>query len=218
VSDTPGGRSDKAADAGGQVTPPVALPLGTAPAEVKPEATPADTQAVANTPGTLSWVGPKEVKIGDVFEVQLVTHGATGARTLPVNLRYSRDSIEVVTVEQGEQPGSQAAGGAGFSRQIDASAGVIRMNTLYPNGLNGNAVVSRMKFKALRAGPATLAVRSGPEGAPSGGEPDTQDDADPLILKLVVKPAIRPDAVAPPAKPEIQSDDRPLLLKLTSKL
>ena len=131
--------------------------------------------------GKLIWVSPQEVRAGDTFELLLQAQGAKGVRTLPINLHYVENLFQVVAVEQGESSGTTS----GFSRQIDTQAGVIRMNTLYPAGLNGNASIAKIKLKALQAGIAEFFFVS--NGASADESLTVSGMALPETLKLIVK-------------------------------
>lgn len=105
--------------------------------------------------------GPASVKAGETFEVLLQLQATQPLRGLPIQFRYGKDKLELVSVEEGElfkQGGVQTS----FTKTLDpaqatVSAGVLR-NTA--TGAMGQGDAIKLRFKALAAGVGEIDVTS----------------------------------------------------------
>ena len=118
---------------------------------------PPGTSAVSGP--TVRWDGPAQVKVGETFTVSLELQTNQPLRGAPVQLRYPKEQLELVDLQEGDlfkQGGAQT----NFTKTVDlaagqASAGVLRTTATGATG-KGNAFV--LRFKALAAGSADVAL------------------------------------------------------------
>ena len=107
----------------------------------------------------LQWSGPSQVKAGETFVVTLDLKTDQPLRGAPLQLAYSKERLELLSIDEGElfkQGGAQTS----FTKAIDAvagraSAGVLRNQA---TGATGQGNVLTLRLKALSAGPAELSV------------------------------------------------------------
>ncbi|MDR7335402.1 cohesin domain-containing protein [Roseateles asaccharophilus] len=135
-------------------------PKGSPTPEARADAAPADAPAVpgrlaAVTGGELSlgWRNPPRVKVGDVFEVDLVGQFPNPVRGLNMSMRFDPKQVELIDIQQGGF-WAQAGGEVSFSRAVDAANnqlqfGIIRKQA---QGVEGEGEVVRLRLKALREG------------------------------------------------------------------
>ena len=105
--------------------------------------------------------GPASAKVGDVVRVSLDLNSAVGLRGLPLQLSYNKELLSLVVVQEGEffsQDGEKTS----FTQTIQAADGIARAGVLRntASAVSGKGTVYTLQFKALKAGPATLAVTS----------------------------------------------------------
>ena len=108
---------------------------------------------------SLKWQGPPEVRLGEVFVATLEMTSSAPLRGAPVQLRYSANSLQLVSVEEGEffkSDGAQTS----FTHAVDAQAGAARLGVLrnQATGAKGQGAVARLRMKAISAGPAEISV------------------------------------------------------------
>jgi len=117
--------------------------------------------AAAGPPPVLHMTGPASAKVGDVVRVSLDLNSAVGLRGLPLQLSYNKELLSLVVVQEGEffsQDGEKTS----FTQTIQAADGIARAGVLRntASAVSGKGTVYTLQFKALKAGPATLAVTS----------------------------------------------------------
>ena len=119
-----------------------------------PEAAPTSGRLAAITGGELGlgWRSPPRVRVGDVFEVDLVGQFPNAVRGLNFAMRFDPKAMELVDIQHGAfwAQGSEVS----FSRAVDAASnqlqfGVIRKQA---QGVEGEGTVAHLKLKALREG------------------------------------------------------------------
>jgi len=119
------------------------------------------SKAVEPAGPTAQWVGAGEVKVGETLTATLNLQTPQALRGVPVRVAYSKDKLELLGIEEGDLF-RQGGAPTSFTKAIEASvgqatAGVLR-NQL--SGATGQGSFVVLKFKALAAGPAEIAVRS----------------------------------------------------------
>lgn len=119
--------------------------------------TPAAPQATIS----LRWQGPAELAVGETGVATLELSSTVALRGGPVSLRYPADRIQLLAVEEGNFF-NQAGAATSFSQSVDAQAGVVRAGVLrnQATGAQGQGTLVRVRFKALKAGIAEVAVVS----------------------------------------------------------
>lgn len=116
-----------------------------------------EQQTLSHT--ALQWIGPGQVKAGDTFMVGLGILGGPPLRGIPIQMAYSRDTVEVLSIEESDhfrQGGEPTA----FTKSVDAgngraSAAVLRNSA---SAATGAGQVLAVRLRALRAGPAELSL------------------------------------------------------------
>lgn len=141
-------------------------------------------EVVPAGPMRLTWQGPTEVKVGDVFTVTLNATSASPLRGAPVELAFPSAVLDVADVLEGTYF-KQGDGTTSFTHAVNTadnriSTGILGSN---PAGTAGQGSLLQLRLKAKTAGPALLAVTAvkpiAVGGAPAVGDLPT--------LKLEVK-------------------------------
>jgi general secretion pathway protein D len=183
-----GGRAQSAepADAAKPLPSPAAAPTVTAPPPMMGEAR---GSAAALPPASIvaRLKGPAEAQVGDTFLVSLDVETALPLRGGPIKLSYPRDKLTLLDVVEGDLL-RRAPGNVVFYKTIDPAKGEARIETLRAeaNGVTGQGTLATLRFKALAAGSAEVAVTSF-EPAIMGEFSATRPQA-PSNLKVQVKP------------------------------
>jgi len=153
-------RSAQAASASAAPGPqPAALGAPVSPAP--PGAVGTAVGAPASPPPTLRLQGPASAKVGDIVRVTIELDSSVGLRGLPLQVSFSKEQLALVVVEEGgffSKDGEKTS----FTQSVQAGDGVARAGVLR-NGAtaaSGKGTVYTLQFKALKPGPATLAVTS----------------------------------------------------------
>jgi general secretion pathway protein D len=135
---------------------------------------------------SLRWQGPAELAVGETGVATLELSSTVALRGGPVSLRYPADRIQLLAVEEGSFF-NQAGAATSFSQAVDAQAGMVRAGILrnQATGAQGQGTLVRVRFKALKAGPAELAVVSLEPVSLGDPLPPT---ALPMPLRINVKP------------------------------
>ena len=121
-----------------------------------PAAWGAPAEPLAKTP-SLSWEAPEQVRAGEQFSAVLRLSSHQPLRGLPLLLGFDTQTLQVVTVKEGEFF-KQANGRTVFNQRVDASAGKIVVSVVRQSvsgrdpGINGAGGVVVVTFKALKAG------------------------------------------------------------------
>ena len=99
--------------------------------------------------------------VGETGVATLELSSTVALRGGPVSMRYSPDRIQLLAVEEGTFF-NQAGVATSFSQAVDAQAGMVRAGVLrnQATGAQGQGALLRLRFKALKAGPAEIAVVS----------------------------------------------------------
>lgn len=138
----------------------------------------------AAAPG-LKWVVPSEVKVGDTFVATLSLSSPAALRGAPVQLAFTKDTLTVVDVEEGDFF-KQGGATTSFSRAIDAAAGRVQAGALrnQATGAMGQGSVLTLRLKATAAGTAELSVLG---AQPLGLDAAVPALALPPAIKILVK-------------------------------
>jgi general secretion pathway protein D len=104
-------------------------------------------------------VGPASVRAGEAFDVTLELDAAAPLRGMPVQLSYDRAHLALESIEEGgyfSQDGARTS----FTRNIQPADGIARAGVLRnaATSVAGRGTVYKLRFKALAAGGATIAV------------------------------------------------------------
>ncbi|MGE0331380.1 MAG: cohesin domain-containing protein [Ramlibacter sp.] len=144
-----------------------------APAPAAPAASPAPQRAAAAVPApaaspaagqvlsgpiALNWVGPAQVKVGEQFSAVLRVSSQGALRGLPLMMGFDPQSLQVVSVQEGEFF-KQAGGRTSFSQRVDPAQGRVFVAAVRQGaagadaGINGTGSVATVTFKAMKANP-----------------------------------------------------------------
>lgn len=123
--------------------------------------TSAETQAQA-AGFALSFQGPAQLKVGEEATVVLQAKSDVPLTALPLNLRFTPDTLQIVGVNEGDyfQQGNAVSS---FTHAVRAKEGRLSLGLLsnVSQGVTGEGDVVSLRVKALAAGPASIAVHSG---------------------------------------------------------
>lgn len=105
----------------------------------------------------LLFSGPKAVKVGEEFTVVLRAASGLPLAGLPMDLRFSRETLEVTGVLEGGYFGTAGASSS-FTHAVNAAEGRISVGLLgqAENGVAADGEVLLIRLKALASGPAEL--------------------------------------------------------------
>ena len=156
-------QADKATDKTAKPSATDASAAASAPAAaVVPvnAAAPATTPAAkAAAPGgniALVWQAPAQVKVGEQFSAVLRVNAGTPVGSMPLLLGYDAQSLQVVSVQEGDFF-KQGGGQTSFSQRVDPAAGKIYAASVRKaaaggdSGINGSGSMLVVTFKALKA-------------------------------------------------------------------
>lgn len=116
---------------------------------------PAPGEAQVQAQAALSLSAPAEVKIGDTFAVQVNLKAAKAVRGVPLQLQFSRDTLQIVDAEEGaflKQNGAATSS----TRTLEQAQGRASMAVLrnVADGARGEGTLMTFRFKAIAAGNA----------------------------------------------------------------
>lgn len=153
----------------GAKPPAPAVPVGggAAPAVMPPPAVGSvaqqdpTQQAPAPAPVSLQLQMPGEVKVGEIFAVQVNVKSGLPLRGLPVQLEFSPQLLQVMDAEEGpffKQDGVAVS----KTRTLEQAVGHASMSVLRNSmeGAQGSGTVAAFRFKALAAGDAAISLIS----------------------------------------------------------
>ncbi len=130
-------------------------PVGKAP--TVPNGDVAEKAVAAEPSLTLSLAAPAEVKVGDIFEVNVNVKAGEPIRGVPVQLQFPKQKLQIMEANEGAflKQGNGAVSATKVLQQTEgkASMAVLR-NTA--EGAKGEGTMMSFKFKALAAGDADI--------------------------------------------------------------
>ncbi|MFZ6765919.1 secretin N-terminal domain-containing protein [Undibacterium sp. Di26W] len=112
--------------------------------------------AAANLPGMpqLGWQGPRSVKIGDIFSLQLIMQSDQAVTSVPLSLSFNPQVLQVVSVNEGiflKQGGAATT----FNAQIDPNGQVVVTNVRTLGGASSPGSLMTINFRAMAAAEST---------------------------------------------------------------
>jgi general secretion pathway protein D len=131
-------------------------PTGVAPVASNPSARAAMPENVQ-----MRWQAPKQVKVGESFNVVIEAVSGAELRGLPMEMMFSQDLLEVVSIAEGSffKQGDSATS---FVQSVNAAAGRINVGLMRNEsaGASGEGAVVNIQFRAKAAGAAQLRFTS----------------------------------------------------------
>lgn len=108
-----------------------------------------------------SWKGPKEVKTGDIFTVELQLTSGQAIRGVPFEISFPTQLMDVVDVNEGEFF-KQEDGVTSFTHSVNKETGRIGVAILRSDatGAAGKDTVLSVRFKAKATGSAEVSLTS----------------------------------------------------------
>jgi general secretion pathway protein D len=157
--------------------PPTAPPSTAATQErEKPSAPPTQAAKAAGGAPSLSWQAPAQVRAGEQFSMVLQLTSQRPLQGMPLLLAFDPLLLQVANVREGEYF-KQGDARTTFSQRVDQASGKLFLSLVRQGsgraepGINGNASVVVVTFKALKAStePKVLVMSATPEpaGAPA---------------------------------------------------
>ncbi|WP_230412009.1 secretin N-terminal domain-containing protein [Undibacterium hunanense] len=112
--------------------------------------------AAVNLPGMpqLAWQGPRSVKIGDIFSLQLIMQSDQAVTSVPLSLNFNPKVLQVVSVNEGiflKQGGAATT----FNAQIDPNGQVVVTNVRTLGGASSPGSLMTVNFRAMAAAEST---------------------------------------------------------------
>ncbi|MCG2583855.1 cohesin domain-containing protein [Massilia sp. TS11] len=96
----------------------------------------------------LRWNGPKKVKQGQSFSVELMLDSQQALRALPLQLSYNTSALEVVSVSEGDF--FKKAGASVFNHSVDKASGRVSIaSALSDGGTKGQGRLFTVELRAL---------------------------------------------------------------------
>ncbi|MCH8621747.1 secretin N-terminal domain-containing protein [Undibacterium sp. TS12] len=102
----------------------------------------------------MEWQGPRSVKIGDVFSMQLIMQSDQPVTAVPLTLGFDPQVLQVVNVNEGiflKQGGAVT----NFTAQIDPKGQVVVSNTRTGGGASSPGSLMTVNFRAMAAAEAS---------------------------------------------------------------
>ena len=117
----------------------------------------------------LSWSGPEEVKVGDVFEVTLQVNTMAALSSLPLEVQFEPGSIKLLDATEGDFF-KQGGATTSFSKSGEGQGGSLHLGILRSSdaGASGRGGVYKFRFKAVAPGEAFVNVMNVKPRAQSG--------------------------------------------------
>jgi general secretion pathway protein D len=138
-----------------------------------PATAPGQVIQLATSTVNLAWDGPQQVKAGEKFKVGLMAKAAGPVQSLPLQLGYDANALEVVEVTEGPFF-RQGDAKSSFASNVDAAGGRIFVGSSRSgqDGVSGEAVLFSVTFRSKvpksKSELRLLAVTAlGPSGSPS---------------------------------------------------
>jgi general secretion pathway protein D len=167
-----------------QRPPGVPGPATQAPADAAPAAAAA---AAAGNTLALSWLAPRQARVGDVITVQLIARSDQAIADLPVAINYDPAVLQLQAANEGDFM-RQGGGTAQYVARVEP-AGQVAVGATRSGGAatGGAGVLTALTFRAIAASPATaITANAGAAVAAAGGGLNVQN---PAPARLIIAPA-----------------------------
>lgn len=102
----------------------------------------------------MEWQGPRSVKVGDVFSVQLIMQSDQPVTSVPLTLGFDPQALQVVNVNEGVFM-KQGGVNTSFDAQVDPKGQVVVNNTRTSGGASSPGNLMTVNFRAMAAMEAT---------------------------------------------------------------
>ncbi len=163
-----GGRFDVETPAAGASMPAPPRPAGALPASAGASA-PAHAIAQgaiehvsAGSAPAISWNGPTDVKVGEVFTVQLQLRSGMPLGTLALRLQYPNELLGLVGFADSPDMPEASSQGSPAAHNEPEDKGIVDLERVVPNASDAPLSLVRVQFKALKAGDGSIAASAKP--------------------------------------------------------
>ncbi|MBC3873728.1 hypothetical protein H8K55_09015 [Undibacterium sp. LX15W] len=116
---------------------------------------PVSTQNNPISGSKLTWQGPTQTKVGEIFTLQLQMQSDQSINSLPLNLSYDTKALQLVGVSEGtflKQGGAQT----NFTSRVDPNGPIFISTTRLGDGsATSNGIVMIINFKAIATSEAS---------------------------------------------------------------
>ncbi len=193
------------ASVGQRVGGSLAPALAAAPAQAPKSPTPANGQAAdpavaapgaaaaspatpttngAAPPAALTWLAPRQIKVGDTVTLQVMARSDTPLSDFPLTLTYDPSALQHVATNEGDFMRQGGAPSQFTSRPEPAGQVAVGLSKPGGGGASGSGVLVSFTFRALAAASPTSLSLSGVTAAASGGGSVPVQAPQPLALTI----------------------------------
>lgn len=136
---------------------------------------PVQPEVKPTIPAELSWRGPKQVKVGEVFNAELRLASESPLRGSPLEITFPPSLLEVQEITEGDFF-KLPQGTTSFTHSLNANTGRLGIGILRsdPSGSTGQGTLLTLRLKARSTGEAELRLSSfrpvSPDGNVAAGE------------------------------------------------
>lgn len=155
------------------------------PTVTTPEVQPSSPAPAATAPATLTWLAPRQIKVGDTVTLQVMARSDSPVADLPLTLTYDPSALQHMATNEGDFMRQGGAPSQFTSRPEPAGQVAVGLSKAN-GGASGSGVLVSFTFRALAAAsPTTLALSGATASAPGGGSVPVQA---PQPLALTIAP------------------------------
>jgi hypothetical protein len=121
---------------------------------------PIDPQRAQQPATTLEWGRVPEVKVGDVFELDLHLRTKIRIRGLPLTLKFDQRQLELIKISNGGYMGKQD-NSISITEARETSIGTVSLGLMNAQGADPSTdPLLKLKFKAIAEGKAEIMVQN----------------------------------------------------------
>ena len=173
------------------LSPPVGQTAGApadAPRAASPtaEPQPANSTAAPAAAVSLTWLAPRQIKVGDTVTLQIMARSDTPLSDFPLTLTYDPSALQHVATNEGDFMRQGGAPSQFTSRPEPAGQVAVGLSKPGSAGASGSGVLVSFTFRALAtASPTSLSLSGATASAAGGGNVPVQA---PQPLALTIAP------------------------------
>jgi general secretion pathway protein D len=135
---------------------------------------------------SLAWSNPTQASVGNTWPVQLILQSSDPVTSIPFNVTFDPDVLELVSIEQGDFM-SQNGAASTLSNRIDNTAGSLNavINATDAKGAAGTGILATLTFKPKQAAASTrVQIADTVTAVGQGGKAVMLGTAAPLVAKV----------------------------------
>lgn len=162
-----------------------ATPEAPRPAAAAPDSPTTSGSAPAAGPVALTWLAPRQIKVGDTVTLQVMARSETPLSDFPLTLIYDPSALQHVATNEGDFM-RQGGAPSQFTNRPEPAGQVAVGLSKASGGASGSGVLVSFTFRALAAAsPTSLSMSGVTAAAPGGGNVPVQA---PQPLTLTIAP------------------------------